>query len=107
MDLTDHKTLFTVSQPKLKRICQDLSTKTNHEDIQKSQTYQQFVRNMENEIRRLQETEHFYNNGETFPFSFAISISTNCLFSFQMMLIITMTVFRRKRSLSCQAMWPN
>lgn len=32
--------------------------------MQKSQTYQQFVRNMESEIKRLQETEHFYNNGK-------------------------------------------
>lgn len=57
--------LFTVSQPKLKRICQDSSPKTNHEDVHKSQTYQQFVRNMDNEIKHLQETEHFYNNGES------------------------------------------
>lgn len=55
---------FAVSQPKLKRVSSDINPKTNQEDIQKSQTYQQFVRNMENEIRRLQETEHFYNNGE-------------------------------------------
>ncbi|XP_055299107.1 nipped-B protein isoform X6 [Sitodiplosis mosellana] len=52
------------SQPKLKRICQDSSPKANHEDVHKSQTYQQFVRNMENEIEHLQETEHFYNNDD-------------------------------------------
>lgn len=64
-DLFTHSIqLSTVSQPKLKRICQDINPKTNHEDIHKSQTYQQFVRNMDNEIQRLQETEHFYNNGK-------------------------------------------
>lgn len=55
----------SVSQPKLKRVCQDTNLKTNHEDVHKSQTYQQFVRNMDNEIKRLQDTEHFYNNGES------------------------------------------
>lgn len=67
-----------VSQPKLKRVCPDSAIKTN-EDIQKSQTYQQFVRNMENEIRRLQETEHFYNNGES---SFLSHSQPNALFSY-------------------------
>lgn len=57
--------IFAVSQPKLKRICQDDSIKNNHEDVQKSQTYQQFVRNMDNEIKQLQDSEHFYNTGES------------------------------------------
>lgn len=56
---------FPVSQPKLKRICQDSDSKTNHEDIQKSQTFQQFVRSMDNEVKHLQDTEHFYNHGES------------------------------------------
>lgn len=112
-----------VSQPKLKRVCSD-STKSNHEDIQKSQTYQQFVRNMDNEIRRLQETEHFYNNGESSfhnridLFAYALtSIHFNCLFSFvlilslslslQTMLTITMIAFRKKHWRSYQVMWLN
>lgn len=53
---------ITVSPPKLKRITQDPSPRTNHEDVQKSQTYQQFVRTMESEIKRL-DSDSVYNNG--------------------------------------------
>lgn len=53
---------LTVSQPKLRRICVDQPLRTNHEDVQKSQTYQQFIRTMESEIRRL-DTDSVYNHG--------------------------------------------
>lgn len=40
----------------------DQPLRTNHEDVQKSQTYQQFIRTMESEIRRL-DTDSVYNHG--------------------------------------------
>lgn len=55
--------VITVSQPKLRRICVDQPLRTNHEDVQKSQTYQQFIRTMESEIRRL-DTDSVYNHGK-------------------------------------------
>lgn len=40
------------------------SSKSSKEDITKSQTYQQFMKNMEHELRRLEETEQPSNNGK-------------------------------------------
>lgn len=54
---------FTVSPPKLRRICVEQPLRTSHEDVQKSQTYQQFIRTMESEIRRL-DTDSVYNHGK-------------------------------------------
>lgn len=51
--------VFTVSQPKLRRINNKppQMSKPTKEDVTKSQTYQQFMKNMEHELRRLEEVE--------------------------------------------------
>lgn len=51
--------MFLVSQPKLRRISMKpvQSSKTMKEDATKSATYQQFLKTMEHELRRLEETE--------------------------------------------------
>lgn len=50
--------LFVVSQPKVRRVEKIVqSTKTTKEDVVRSQVYQQFVRSMEHELRRFEETE--------------------------------------------------
>lgn len=57
----------TVSQPKLRRIEANSTfahTKSSQDDVLKSQTYQQFMRNMEHELERLDESEQIYNIGK-------------------------------------------
>lgn len=51
------------SAPKLRRIDSSLfpTSKSTKEEFLKTQTYQQFVKNMEHELRRLEETENVYN----------------------------------------------
>lgn len=59
--------IYLVSQPKLRRIDKSVllpTSKSSKEDLLKSQTYQQFMKNMENEIARLEETDQPYNIGE-------------------------------------------
>lgn len=52
------------SAPKLRRIDSSIlfpTTKSSKEEFLKTQTYQQFVKNMEHELRRLEESENVYN----------------------------------------------
>lgn len=50
--------LFSVSQPKVRRVEKIVqNTKSTKEDVMKSQVYLQFIRNMDNELRRFEETE--------------------------------------------------
>lgn len=48
----------------LKRVYQPNNPTMDHEDDEKSQTIDQFLRTMDNEIIRLQDTENVYNKGE-------------------------------------------
>lgn len=56
---------YTVSQPKLRRLISKVipSSKSSKDDILKSQTYQQFIKNMDHELKRLEETEQPNNIG--------------------------------------------
>ena len=59
------------------------------EDVYKTQTYQQFMKNMEHELKRLEETEQPNNIGEK-----EICKNTNCLFNnlFSQMTLITIVI---------------
>lgn len=56
-----------VSQPKLRRVDANIlfpTQKSSKEEFMKSQTYQQFMKNMDHEIKRLEESDQPYNIGK-------------------------------------------
>lgn len=57
---------FVVSAPKLRKIVNKPmpTMKSFKEDVLKSQTYQQFMKTMENQLQRLEETEQPNNIGK-------------------------------------------
>lgn len=99
---------FSVSQPKVRRVEKIVqNTKSTKEDVMKSQVYLQFIRNMDNELRRFEETEQPSTIGG-FEFTVHFFGGIYCLgrhpvcsiqkimFFFQTTLITTVTASHRK-----------